>query len=223
MILSFVFLSCSILSCTADENKSGDEIQERIKEDINNKLSDTVELVFPDVPLPKKKYVADKDHSSISFKTEHWEIVDLVGWFEDFDAVMYSDKADFTDAVISARVDPTSIRMPNIKMMGTAQKSPYIDSDNFPYLTFISDEMKLISDNNYLLNGTLQMNGIEREMDFNVHFNGYAYPGEQDICGFNVSGKFNRHDFKVAGEAVLHSGKKLHSDTIYLYMSLRME
>lgn len=65
--------------------------------------------------LPSTKYVSDDDHSSISFRTKHWEIVDIIGWFSDFKVIMYSDKPDFSDAVIYAEVNPKSIVMPNRK------------------------------------------------------------------------------------------------------------
>ncbi|NND34604.1 MAG: YceI family protein [Saprospiraceae bacterium] len=195
---------------------------------IDEEKSNANPLVKPEIPpgasyLPRIKFTADKDHSSISFKTKHWEIVDIIGWFTDFEIVMHSDSADFSDAVVYAEVSPSSLQMPNLKMQGTAQKEPYLNSELFPHATFKSKQMIKRGNNSYTLNGQLAINGINREIDFDVIFNGYAYPGEKSICGFDVSGKINRNDFNVGIGDKLHSGKKVHSDTIYLSMALRME
>ena len=67
------------------------------------------------------------------------------------------------------------------------------------------------------------MNGISKQVQFDVIFNGYAYPGEKRICGFDVSGSINRTDFNIADDDKLHSGKAMHDEIINLKMSLRME
>ncbi|MDH3243683.1 MAG: YceI family protein [Saprospiraceae bacterium] len=173
--------------------------------------------------LPLTRYLSDKDHSSISFQTGHWEIVDLIGWFEDFQVVMYSDSADFSDAVVYAEADPASIRMPNMKMAQTASKAPYIDSENYPVVSFESRRITLESAGKYTLDGVFNMNGVDKLITFEVLFKGYAYPGEKSICGFKALGKINRHDFNIAGDDRLHSGKAVHGDTIEIRMDLRME
>ena len=210
-----------LLSCQSHSPQES-QIEKRIQKDLETApIGNSLELDLPD--LPKMKYSVDKDHSSISFRTKHWEIVDLIGWFADFNIIMYSDKEDFTDAVIYAEVFPNSIFMPNEKMMGSAQKSPYLDSENYSKMTFTSSQMKKMDAENYALTGMLKVNGISQQTTFNVKSNGFAYPGEKSICGFDVTGQINRHDFKIAGNAKLHSGKKMHDDIIYLHFALRME
>ncbi len=223
IILVFLIYGCENTPDKKSElEKAG--IHQRIQEDISNGISDIPTLTLNEPDLPKTKYLADKAHSSISFRTKHWEIVDLIGWFSEFDVVMYADSADFTDAVIFAQVNPKSAQMPETRMAGTIQRAPYIDSENHEFMTFKSQELKKLRGNNYILTGVMQMNGLEKETTFDVVFNGFAYPGEKSICGFDVTGKINRKDFNVAGgDDTIHSGRKVHDDIIHLRMSLRME
>lgn len=226
LLLFFLLLITSACKIDNKENTSLEEagIHERIQEDITNGILNESDLTLDLPNLPQTKYLADKAHSSISFRTKHWEIVDLIGWFDDFEVVMYADSSDFTDAVIFARVNPLSAKMPESRMAGSIGESPYIDSENHKYMTFLSQQLKKTSENKYLLTGVMQMNGIEKETTFDVTFNGFAYPGEKSICGFDVTGKINRKDFKVAGgDDTIHSGRKVHDDIIHLRMSLRME
>ena len=87
----------------------------------------------------------------------------------------------------------------------------------------MSDSLVLKGENDYMLYGTFQMNGIEMKEEFEVKFNGFSYPGEKSICGFNVEGSINRHEYGITDDPKLHSGKKIHDDEIHLFMSLRME
>ena len=61
-------------------------------------------------------WTADPAHSSIVFQTGDWGVVDLVGWFEEYEITVHSSELDFSDAVIEARIDPASVRMPNPQM-----------------------------------------------------------------------------------------------------------
>lgn len=226
-LTSLLILPLVVAGCQSELDKkasvNSNAIQQKIQEDLQDGLSgaQTLELDLPD--LPNTVYRAEMEHSSVSFRTKHWEILDLIGWFEDFAIVMYADETDFSDAVIYAKVDPLSVKMPNLKMAGSVQKTPYLDAETYREMTFLSKKLHPISANNYILSGVMTINGIEKEMDFDVIFNGFAYPGEKPICGFEASGKINRNDFKIGGQDLLHSGRKVHGDTIELFMALRME
>ncbi|MDH3648984.1 MAG: YceI family protein [Saprospiraceae bacterium] len=224
--LTFILVSCGLCmcwGCLGDQAKaSAGSLSEVIEEDLS-KESPVRFIEIHREGLPSTKYQSDSDHSSISFQTGHWEIVNLIGWFESFQVVMYSDSFDFSDAVIYAQVDPTSIRMPNVKMSGTASKAPYIDSEAYPMVTFESREIKPVGDDQFIVLGIFGMNGVEKLVEFIARFQGFAYPGEKSICGFHAFGKIDRNDFSIGGDDRLHSGKAVHSDTIELRLDLRME
>ena len=56
--------------------------------------------------------VADPKHSSIEFRTRHWDIVDIIGWFEAYDIRVEVDDGRFEGATVIARVEPGSVHMP---------------------------------------------------------------------------------------------------------------
>jgi hypothetical protein len=140
IILTLGFIALFIQSCKDPyANNSGNEtgaIARSIQQDLDDGVSplNNWKSEFPE--SDKHKYLSDHAHSSISFHTKHWEIVDLIGWFEEFEVIMYSDSADFSDAEIFAKVDARSIRMPNPKMVGSVKKPAYIDTENFPFVYF---------------------------------------------------------------------------------------
>lgn len=198
-------------------------IHEKIQTDLEDGLSSPLTLNLQRADLPTTKYAADKAHSSISFRTKHWEIVHLIGWVEDFEVVMYADQVDFTDAVIAGKVDLTSIRMPNVKMQESLQQVPYFDTEHHRYAAFQSTSMIKTEDNRYQLDGTMTINGMNKPITFEVDFHGYAYPGEKSICGFSAKGVIRRDDYQIGGHDQLHSGRQIHDDQIEVLLDLRME
>ena len=108
-----MIMGCGNRSGSAEEINTNAE--SLAMEDASNGLPAKVALTSDKPDLPKTTYTADMDNSSIAFRTRHWDIVDLIGWFGRYEIVMYADKPDFSDAVIMAVVDPTSIMMPNEK------------------------------------------------------------------------------------------------------------
>ena len=172
--------------------------------------------------LPRNKVVANKGHSSLTFELGHWEIVDLVGWFADFDAVMYSDKEDFSDAVIEARINTSSVLMPNKLMQSHIQGPDHFFSKKYPHLWFVSQRMVPAGGNHYKLEGNLFFQEKTIPKTLNVTFNGYAYP-EQPISGWTVTGFVTQQELGWDNSAQLHSGRSVLADTIRFKANLRME
>jgi polyisoprenoid-binding protein YceI len=216
------FVGCTNSGANSD-SKFQNTLLEKVKKDIQNSAQGDFPWEGSQGGLPRRRLVSDQDHSSISFRTKHWEIVDIMGWFDDFEVVMYADSADFSDAVIKARVNPVSIKMPNLKMAGSAIQPPYLATESYPVASFESTFFLKKSDKTFDLRGRLTLNGIEKETSFKVLFNGFAYPGEQSICGFNITGAIDRHDFNIGTDDKLHSNRLIHADTVFLNMSIRME
>ena len=218
-----IFCATFLSACSNRHGHGEPSIQQKIEEDLNDGLSTLPKMKIDETGLPSKRYVAEMEHSSIEFRTSHWEIVDLIGWFERFEVVMYSDSTDFSDAVIFAQTDPSSIVMPSKKMQGTVRNPDYLDAAQFPMLEFRSSLFEPLGENKYLLTGEMEIKGIKKEIQLDVTFNGFAYPGEKDICGFTAKGGINRSDFGVAADHRLHSGRLIHNELVEFTCNLRME
>lgn len=173
--------------------------------------------------LPQTRYVADTAHSSILFKATHWEIVDIIGWFEDYEIVMHSDKKDFSDAVIEARIKINSVFMLNKRMQSHIQGKEYFDVEKFPEVTYKSDELIQVEGNKYRLKGHFSLLGkkVYREMD--AVYRGHAYPNEKPEHGWKVTTFLAHKDFGWDNSAKLHSGRLFLEDTIRIECNLRME
>ena len=146
-----------------------------------------------------------------------------MGLFQDYDIVMHADREDWTDAVIEARVRTASVFMPNKRMQSHIQHPEYFHTEQYPDIVFNSKKMEKVANDRFRLHGNLEIAGTAVEKTLDVQFNGYAYPGEKSICGWQVDGFVTHEEFGWDTGGTLHSGKAMLGDTIWFTAHLRME
>ena len=169
------------------------------------RISDKKENTLPQT-YPAKKWVADLQHSSLRFSTSHFVVYDLIGRFDDFEVVMYSDEKDFTDAMIEGKVKLASGNMPNPQMAVHIKGPDFFDAEQYPEATFKSTAINKTGDNIYEITGDLTIKGITKTITLNAVFGGYMWGGSG--CGFKVKGSINRKDFGIGkGEPYEFEGK----------------
>jgi polyisoprenoid-binding protein YceI len=153
---------------------------------------------------PVLEWVADRAHSSIEFRTSHWGIVDIIGWFAEFEVVVYSDSDDFADAVIEAWVAPASVQMPNSGMATNLRRMFAVQE--YPDARFRSTDVRFLSDNEYEVTGQLTMRGVTREIKLLATFNGRGFM-PNGLPGFTLHTDLNRLEFGIGEEEVLEENQ----------------
>jgi polyisoprenoid-binding protein YceI len=102
------------------------------------------------------------------------------------------------------------------------RSSDFLDVERHPRITFLSRQVKLIGENDYVVNGDLTIRGVAREVPLNVHYLGqWQTPwwedgvdkGPKTRAGFVATASINRHDFGVSWNARLDMGGLVVGDT----------
>jgi polyisoprenoid-binding protein YceI len=150
--------------------------------------------------------IADRAHSSITFRASHWGIVDIVGWFEDFDIDVEVAGTGFSDAVVTANVRTASVRMPNAKMAGNLRGM--FDVAAYPHAIFKSTRVERADSVTYRITGDLTMKGVTVPVTWEAVFNGFGYPPGADP-GFTAKTVLNRLDFGIGDREVHGSNGEL--------------
>jgi polyisoprenoid-binding protein YceI len=168
-------------------------------------------------------WAGDPEHSSIVFQTTHWGVVDIVGWFEGYEITVRSRELDFSDAVVEARIDPASVRMPNPGMAANLRGLFFV-VEEFPEVLFRSTRVERTDKDGVLkLTGAFTMKGVTKELDFTVHFNGYGSP-PQGSPGFKLEGVINRLDFEVGDlELMEGTGHPMVAPEVRITANIRLE
>lgn len=78
-----------------------------------------------------KKWNTDKTHSKVGFTVTHLKLSEMDGNFKKFDALVVSEKENFSDAIFEFTADVNSVETGNDMRNGHLQKADKIDAENF--------------------------------------------------------------------------------------------
>ena len=162
--------------------------------------------------LTKTKWAIDPTHSEVGFKVRHMMISTVKGHFDSFDAVVESEKDDFSDAQVSVAIETASVNTKNADRDGHLQSDDFFNSEKYPKMTFKSTKF-----DGSKLYGELSIRDVTKEVVLDVEHNGTAVdPYGQTKAGFEITGEINRKDFGLQWSAVTEAGNIVVSDTVKL-------
>ena len=105
-------------------------------------------------------YKVDASHSEITFKVKHLMITNVTGSFQQFDATLEAEAADFSDAKISFSADVNSISTNNEQRDGHLKSDDFFAAEKFPTISFSSTSFTKKSDDAYVLVGDLTIRDV---------------------------------------------------------------
>lgn len=163
----------------------------------------------------RTKWVLDPTHSEILFKVKHLMITNVKGEFRDFSAVLETVGNDFSKAAVEVIIAATSVFTNNNDRDNHLRSADFFDVEHNEKLSFRGTSFIKLDDENYRLEGSLSIKGIEKEIVLDVEFGGVNKdPWGNEKAGFSVSGKLNRKDWGLNWNAALETGGVLVSDEV---------
>lgn len=164
------------------------------------------------------KWVLDPSHSEIQFKVKHLLISTVSGDFKKFDASAETEGDDFTTAKVQFSADIDSISTNNEQRDAHLRTGDFFDADNHPKLTFVSDKLVKVSDEEYDIHGQLTMRGVTKDVTLKAEFGGSTIdPWGNTRVGFELSGKIDRQDFGVSFGMVSETGGLLLGNDVKIF------
>ncbi len=151
------------------------------------------------IELQAGQYQLDKNHASLLFRVKHLGLSDYVGRFNDFDASLDFDPQDPLSMQLQAVINSASIDVNNPEFEDTLKGSSWLNSQEFPQASFTSQSIKQVSDNQFIITGSLLLNGIRKLIDINLIFNGGAnnFISGKYTLGFSARVSFLRSEFGI--------------------------
>jgi polyisoprenoid-binding protein YceI len=169
----------------------------------------------------KTKWVIDPSHSEIGFKVKHLMISNVKGAFTDFNAEVYTNGDDFSNAEISFSMNPASIDTGVADRNNHLKSADFFDVEKFKEITFKDSSLVKEGEDEYMLTGNLTMKGISKPVRFKVDFGGFITdPWGNVKAGFNLEGKINRKDWDLNWNAALEAGGVLVGDEVKINSEL---
>lgn len=168
------------------------------------------------------KWALDPTHSELQFKIKHLMISTVTGQFNQFSGSVKTEGNDFTTAKIDFAAEVDSISTNNEQRNAHLKNSDFFDAENHPQITFKSEKLEKISDDDFKLTGNLTMRGNTIKVTLNVELGGITQdPWGNTRAGFTVTGKINRHDFGISFGAVTETGGLLLGDEVKIIANVQ--
>jgi polyisoprenoid-binding protein YceI len=143
------------------------------------------------------KWSLDGSHSRLGFTITHMGITDVHGEFTKFDVKITQPNADFTEATIEMSAESKSIYTGIAMRDEHLRAEDYFNSQKFQNLTFKSNSVRKIKENEYELVGDFTMKGITKKVTLNAIHTGTAKTKGGDAVGLKITGVVKRSDFGV--------------------------
>ncbi|MEI7423616.1 MAG: YceI family protein [Prolixibacteraceae bacterium] len=171
----------------------------------------------------KTKWVIDPVHSEISFKVKHLMISNVKGSFKEFDATVYTDGDDFSTAAIEFSLKPASVDTGVADRDGHLKSPDFFDVEKYETISFKSESLTKVDDENYELSGDMTIKGITKNLKLAVEFGGVAKdPWGNSKAGFTLNGKINRKDWDLTWNAALEAGGVLVGETVNIICEVQL-
>ncbi|NEU07745.1 YceI family protein [Flavihumibacter sp. R14] len=153
------------------------------------------------------KWVIDPTHSEIQFKIKHLMISTVSGQFKQFEGDAETESDDFETAKAHFSADINSISTNNEQRDEHLKNGDFFDAENHPQLTFTTENIEKIDDDDYKIHGILTMRGVSKNIVLDAEFGGITQdPWGNTRAGFELNGKINRKDFGVSFGMLTETG-----------------
>lgn len=166
------------------------------------------------LPVPAGTWNIDPSHSSVEFVVRHMGLSKVRGRFDAFTASLEVGE-ELAESSLAAEVDLASVSTGNSDRDQHLQGTDFFDVETNPKMAFRSKRIDG-TDAEYAVTGDLTINGVTREVAFDVEFNGTeTFPFDQSVhAGFSATGAISRKDYGIEFEVPLGADKVMIGDKI---------
>ena len=150
--------------------------------------------------LAQTTWKADPYHSKLGFTVTHLGIADVPGHFDQYDVSITTDKADFSDAVVTLTARTASINTRVEPRDNHLRSADFFDVEKYPTMTFKSTSIKKTGKDIYKLTGNLTLHGVTKPVTVAMKYRGTtANPNANGapVAGIQITGVIKRSDFSV--------------------------
>ena len=161
------------------------------------------------------KWVLEPSHSELQFKVRHMMISNVTGHFKTFNGTVETEGSDLTTANIHFNVDTNSVTTNNEQRDGHLMSPDFFDTANHPVITFESTGFDKKNNEEYKLNGNLNIKGTTHPVALDVEFGGIGKDLRGNTrAGFTIEGKLNRKDYGLVWSALTETGGLVVGDEV---------
>lgn len=146
------------------------------------------------------EFMLDKAHTSIEFKVKHMMVSTTKGNFKNFDATIDFDENQKIFNSFSASVDTNSVDTNNQTRDNHLKAPDFLNAKKYEKITFTMSKYEKKSDDEGKMYGVLNINGVSKNVAFDVEIGGVATVNDKTKLGFDMELDILRKDYNIALE-----------------------
>jgi Uncharacterized conserved protein len=162
-------------------------------------------------------YQLDASHSRVGFIARHAMIAKVRGSFDQVDGKATIDGANPSNSSLEVSISTTSIDTRDANRDGHLRSADFFDVENFPTITFVGTEFKIVDDETVEVTGDLTIKDVTKSVVVPFEFGGAAVdPFGNSRIGFEGQVTVNRKDWGLTWNAALETGGVLVGEKVVL-------
>jgi polyisoprenoid-binding protein YceI len=166
-------------------------------------------------------WVIDPAHTVVEFQAKHMMISTVKGRFPDVEGVIHADLDNLENSSAEITIQAGTIDSRNEQRDAHLRSADFLDTENFPTITFKTTRVEKIDDEHLKAYGDLTVRGTTHEVALDVEINGFGTsPWGQEAVGLTASTKISRKDFGLSWNVALETGGVLVGEQVKFVIEL---
>ena len=162
-----------------------------------------------------ERWEIDSSHSGIHFSVRHLVIAKVRGQFSRWAGTLVAPEGDLSRASVDVVIDAASIDTGVADRDAHLESADFLDTANFPELTFKTTVVESVSKDRLRLRGALTIKGVTRDAVLDVERLGAVKdPWGNERAAFTAKTSIDRKDFGLTWNQALETGGFVVGDRI---------
>lgn len=168
-------------------------------------------------------WTIDNAHSEVTFSVRHMMISNVRGFFERFSGTVDFQPEEPARSTVDVQIEAASINTREPKRDAHLRSADFLNSDEYPYLTFKSKRVEVVDKTHGRIIGDLTIRGKTHEVVLDTEYSGMAKsPWGSYSAGFSARTRINRKDWDLTWNQTLETGGMLVADEININIELEI-
>lgn len=183
----------------------------------------TGEMIYSnaaDTTGPAGAYSFDVAHSAIGFKVKHMGLVDVPGYFREFEGAINYDPADVAKSSVNFTAKAASVDTGNDRRDGHLKTADFFEVEKYPSITFKSTKIEK-KGSQWMVTGDFTIKDVTKQISFPFNVAGFVKQ-QNGSAKMGVTGEtsINRREYNVKYGNNLPDGTPQLSDDIRINLQI---
>ena len=165
--------------------------------------------------MANSNWILDKSRSNLRFKVKHLLVANVQGEFSDFDISITNRGKSFTDIDIKLDIKTDSINTRLKKRDDHLKSRDFLDSEDFPVISFESSSVSEYREDAYKINGNLTIKDVAKQLTIYARLE--RSQDHETFGNLSIEANISREEFGVRWNSMIDEKWPLVDDTIKLY------